>query len=93
MRGPLTRQELTALAREELTVDLVTAGRAWNLGRTKVHELARGDALPFPVFRLGTSYRVPVDGLLRSLGMCTSGLVEGAPGVNEAGAHAPVAPS
>lgn len=52
-----------------VSTDLITAGRAWGIGRSKVHELARQQATPFPVVRLGTTYRVPVDGLLRSLGM------------------------
>jgi hypothetical protein len=30
----MTREELLALAKRELTTDLPTAGRAWGIGRT-----------------------------------------------------------
>lgn len=69
MSAPLRRDELLALARTQLTVDLGTAARAWGIGKTKGYELARADALPFPVRRLGGVYRVPLDGLLRSLAL------------------------
>ncbi len=65
----MTPAELEELARTQVSTDLVTAGRAWGIGRTKVHDLARQQATPFPVVRLGTAYRVPVEGLLRSLGL------------------------
>lgn len=54
-------------------VDLVTAGRAFGIGRTKAHELARAGEFPTPVLRLGNSYRVTRADLLRALG-------EGGPG-------------
>ncbi len=50
-------------------VDLPTAGRAWGLGRTKAHELARAGQFPCPVLRLGHAYRVTRADLLRSLGI------------------------
>jgi hypothetical protein len=50
-------------------VDLPTAGRAWGLGRTKSHELARSGEFPCPVLRLGHTYRVTRADLLRSLGI------------------------
>ncbi|GGQ23700.1 hypothetical protein GCM10010140_62480 [Streptosporangium pseudovulgare] len=50
-------------------VDLVTAGRAWGLGRTKSHDLARAGEFPCPVLRLGNAYRVTRADLLRSLGI------------------------
>lgn len=49
-------------------VDIVTAGRAFGLGRTKSHELARAGQFPVPVLRIGTSYRVTRAALLRALG-------------------------
>jgi hypothetical protein len=49
-------------------IDLVTAGRAFGLGRTKSHELARAGQFPVPVLRLGNSYRVTRAALLRALG-------------------------
>jgi hypothetical protein len=67
--NPLSPAELEDLARTRLTVDLVTAGRAWGIGRTRVHELARAGDLPFHVVRIGVSYRVPVNTLLLSLGL------------------------
>ncbi len=62
----MTLDELLALP---VAVDLVTAGRAWGLGRTKAHELARAGAFPCPVQRLGNAYRVTRADLLRSLGI------------------------
>ncbi|MER5647310.1 hypothetical protein [Streptosporangium sp. NPDC002524] len=50
-------------------VDLVTAGRAWQFGRTKSHELARRGEFPCPVQRFGNAYRVTRADLLRSLGI------------------------
>ena len=61
---PMTRAELLALP---VSVDLVTAARAFNLGRTKGHELARAGKFPVPVRRLGNSYRVARADLLRAL--------------------------
>lgn len=58
--------ELRALP---VAVDLPTAGRAWGIGRNKIHELARAGQAPFPVLRLGNSYRVTRADLLRSLGI------------------------
>jgi hypothetical protein len=49
-------------------VDIVTAGRAFGIGRTKSHELARAGQFPVPVLRLGSSYRVTRAALLRALG-------------------------
>lgn len=49
-------------------VDIVTAGRAFGIGRTKSHELVRAGQFPVPVLRLGNSYRVTRAALLRALG-------------------------
>ncbi|MGI5326921.1 hypothetical protein [Actinomadura nitritigenes] len=50
-------------------VDLVTAGRALGVGRTKSYELARAGRFPCPVLRVGRSYLVPTAGLLTLLGL------------------------
>lgn len=54
-------------------VDLVTAGRAFGVGRTKSHQLARAGEFPVPVLRLGNSYRVTRADLLRALGESPAG--------------------
>lgn len=61
----LTSEELRALP---AAVDLVTAGRAFGIGRTKAHELVRAGEFPVPVLRLGRTYRVTRADLLRALG-------------------------
>lgn len=62
----MTLQEILALP---VAVDLTTAGRAWHLGRTKSHELARAGEFPCRVLRLGSQYRVTRSDLLDSLGI------------------------
>jgi len=62
----LTRAELLALP---AAIDLVTAGRALGIGRTRAHELARGGDFPLPVLRLGREYRVATAELLCLLGI------------------------
>jgi hypothetical protein len=61
----LSATELRALP---TAVDIVTAGRAFGLGRTKSHQLARAGEFPVPVLRLGNSYRVTRAALLQALG-------------------------
>lgn len=51
------------------TVDLQTAARALDLGRTKAYDLAKRGEFPVPVRRIGASYRVPVAALLDYLGI------------------------
>lgn len=67
--NPLSPNKLEELTRTRLAVDLDTAGCAWGIGRTKVHELARAGALPLDVVRIGTSYRVPVSAILHCVCM------------------------
>ncbi|YCK39708.1 hypothetical protein ACNF49_38325 [Actinomadura sp. ATCC 39365] len=62
----LTTDEVLALP---AAVDLVTAGRAYGIGRTKAHELARKGKFPVRVIRVGNAYRVPKAALLDSLGV------------------------
>ncbi|YCK35135.1 hypothetical protein ACNF49_13925 [Actinomadura sp. ATCC 39365] len=67
---PLTTEEVLALP---AAVDLVTAGRAYGIGRTKAHELARAGEFPVRVIRVGNAYRVPKSALLDSLGLPIDG--------------------
>ncbi|WP_345608972.1 DNA-binding protein [Pseudonocardia adelaidensis] len=62
----MTRDELLALP---VAVDLVTAGRALGIGRTKAHEMVRAGTWPTRVLRLGNAYRVPTADLRRFLGV------------------------
>jgi hypothetical protein len=52
-----------------VSVDLVTAGRAFGLGRTKAFELAQAGEFPCPVLRVGKKYRVPRSGIFKALGL------------------------
>ena len=61
----LTTEELLALPP---SVDIITAGRAFGIGRTLAHELARADEFPCKVLRLGTRYRVPRAAIFEALG-------------------------
>lgn len=68
------RRKTLSLAAEEVlalpaAVDLLTAGRALGLGRTKAYELAQRGEFPVPVLRLGTQYRVRRADLLNLLGI------------------------
>jgi hypothetical protein len=67
----LTLAEVTALP---AVTDLVTAGRALGLGRTRAYELARAGQFPCPVIRAGRGWRVPTAGLLAVLGLPVPGL-------------------
>jgi hypothetical protein len=62
----LTRAELAALPP---AIDLVTAGRALGIGRTKTYELVKADDFPVKILRLGNSYRVVTADLLLVLGI------------------------
>jgi len=50
-------------------VDIVAAGRALGIGRSRAHELARAGQFPVPLLRLGTRYRVRRSDLLELLGI------------------------
>jgi hypothetical protein len=63
---PLTLAEIADLP---AVADLVTAGRALGLGRTKAYELARAGQFPCPVIRAGKNWMVPTAGLLALLGL------------------------
>src|ERR1700729_3121314 len=62
----MTPDELAALP---VSVDLETAGRAFGIGRTKSHELARAGEFPCRVLRVGMKYRVPRSAILEALGV------------------------
>ena len=49
------------------------AAQAFGLGRARAFELARRGELPFEIFRLGRSYRVPTAALRRALGLDPKG--------------------
>ncbi|MBC6463168.1 DNA-binding protein [Actinomadura sp. HBU206391] len=69
MKRGLTPAEISTLP---AVVDLVTAGRALGLGRTKAYELARAGEFPCRVLRVGKTYLVPTAGLLGLLGLDAS---------------------
>lgn len=56
--------ELLALP---VSVDLLTAGRAFGLGRTKAFDLAKRGEFPCRVIKVGPKYRVPRSGILEAL--------------------------
>lgn len=64
----LSSAELLALP---AAIDLETANLAIGLGRSKGYDLARRDAYPCRVLRLGKQYRVITADLLRLLGIET----------------------
>lgn len=65
IKSPLSPAELRALP---ASVDIVTAGRALGIGRTKSYELARQGQFPVPVLPVGNNkYRVARAVLLRAL--------------------------
>lgn len=72
----MNRDELLALP---VAVDVETAGRALGIGRTKAFRLAKADAFPVPVLRLGNRYRVPTAPLLALLGITPDNSEAGAP--------------
>lgn len=63
-RTPLTISELYSLP---AAVDLMTAARALNMGRTTAYELAKRGEFPCRVLRYGDAYRVVTAELLRLL--------------------------
>ncbi len=52
-----------------VSVGLVTAGRAFGLGRTKSFELAQQAAFPCRVIKVGNRYRVPRSAIFEALGI------------------------
>jgi hypothetical protein len=70
----LTPAEIRSLP---AVVDLVTAGRALGLGRTKTYQLARAGRFPCRILRVGKNYLVPTADLLALLGLDTPSLDTG----------------
>jgi hypothetical protein len=63
---PLTFAELHALP---TVVDLMTAARALDIGRTTAYQLAKAGEFPVRIIRVGTAYHVPTAELLKVLGV------------------------
>lgn len=66
MKNTLTSAQLLELP---AVVDIVTAGRAFGLGRTKAYELAKRGEFPCRVLHVGASYRVAAAELQAALGL------------------------
>lgn len=64
--GGMTMAEVMMLP---AVTDLVSAGKALGMGRTRSYELARAGTFPCRVLRVGRSYQVPTAGLLTLLGV------------------------
>lgn len=62
----MTLEELLSLP---VSVDIVTAGRAFGCGRTKAYELVQRGEFPCRVLKLGLTYRVARADLFRVLGI------------------------
>lgn len=62
--GTMTFPELFRLP---ATIDLTTAAKALGIHVNTAYKLARRDAFPCPVLRLGWQYRVPTKALLFAL--------------------------
>jgi hypothetical protein len=57
------------LRRLPTTVDVVTAGRAFGLGRAKAYRLAAEGTFPCKITKVGRNYRVLAANLHRALGL------------------------
>ncbi len=52
-----------------VTVDVVTAGSAFGIGRSESYRLARQGSFPVPVLRIGRCLRVTRSAVLAALGI------------------------
>ena len=77
---------LAEIAELPAVTNLVTAGRALGLGRTRAYELARAGQFPCPVIRQAGPGWSPSAGLLAILGLPVPGTSP--PPVTEAGRRA-----
>ena len=59
--------------------DLVSAGKALGMGRTRSYEIAQAGMFPCRVVRVGRIYTVPTVGLLAVLGITVPGAGAGVP--------------
>ena len=73
MATALTADQLRSLP---VSFGIEVAGRAFGLGRTKTHEMARAGTFPVRVLRIGSQYRVTRADLFRALGESDSDLEE-----------------
>jgi hypothetical protein len=64
-----TEERIRALG---AVTDLPTAGRIFGLGRALSYELAKTGRFPAPILHVGSRYRVPVAGILATLGLAPS---------------------
>jgi hypothetical protein len=62
----MTLAEVMALP---VITDVVSAGKALGMGRTRSYELARAGSFPCRVVRVGKTYHVPTADLLALLGV------------------------
>jgi hypothetical protein len=62
----MSMEELLSLP---VSNDLVTAGRAFGLGRTKAFELAKAGRFPCRVLQVDRKYRVPRSAIFEALGI------------------------
>lgn len=72
--SPPVVSRMVATSRAELleqpvVIDLTTPARTLGIGRTRAFDLARRGEFPGPAVRVGTTWRVPTDPLLRLLGL------------------------
>ena len=72
----LTMEELLALP---VSVDLITAGRAFGIGRTKSFELAQQNEFPCRVLKIGKKYRVPRSAIFDALGIGSAAAISREP--------------
>jgi hypothetical protein len=76
------RMSVDELLNLPVSVDLVTAGRAFGLGRTISYELAQAGKFPCTVRKLGERYRVSRSEILGALGVDPADLGGGDPNVH-----------
>ena len=70
MPQAMTREELLALP---ASTNLVTAARAFGIGKSKAYEMAASGEFPVKVLRVGQKFRVPKAAILEALGVTPSG--------------------
>ncbi len=66
----MNRTELLALG---VSTDLLTAAKAFGIGRSTAYELAQQGKFPTRVLRLGSRYVIPTAELLDVLGVSAGG--------------------
>ena len=69
---------ITETAALPSVTDLATAARALGISRNKAYQLAGAGQFPCPVFRAGTTWKVPTAGLLTLLGLPVPGSAQAA---------------